>query len=704
MSIPAGRPATAPNSPSSAAPHRSPIAAHRSRRWLRASRALSGRQARSSPSAIRSRAGAPSIFAATAARSRLSAASGRNDRDRLTASPSRATASRAEGSVGSSETAENSRAAAARSPVVSWATACASRRGASARARLRELAAGGDERVPGERDPVGDDAERRVQPALHHPQLVGGQRPARSPSPPGCRPAGTPRAPPRARRRPRAGARARARPTGRCPGSTGAARRSTSPGRSASSPPPTASTRCAASQSCARHDERSAASKSPSRSASCAPRWCSSRARAPPSRPTSTSSRCARITSWQRYTVLSRVGDGAQQPEPVGPLEQRGGVRAAEQLVAARRGERGQHGGPDEEVPQRRRHLVEHVPRQVVARQLAAPDAQQPCAARRRPPVRRQVEELEPGGPAPGPVREVGHLVRAQPGAVTGPEQLLDLPRPEPQVLGAQHGRGPGEVPRHRGRRRGPRAQGDAQVHRLVQEQLLHDAGRRAPVDRLQLVEDEQRRRDEHLSRAPPGRPRSSSTAPVSATAGARSAHASWRCARTAAVLLRAPSSVSHATGAVSRAATCERNVVLPQPAAATTLTRGCAPGPTTGSSSRSRDSPRGAGRRVRDRRTVGCPSAPDTAPCSTSSLCPRKTVAYADPSRRAIHPKGCKSDVECVGGEVVRSRNLGAGPPTRPTLLWTIELADLLAPADVEFQAGPTTPIREPRAPPRAG
>ena len=155
------------------------------------------------------------------------------------------------------------------------------------------------------------------------------------------------------------------------------------------------------------------------------------------------------------------------------------------------------------------------------------------------------------------------------------------------------------------------------------------DAGGGAPVDRLQLVEDEQRRRREHLSRAPPGRPRSSPTASSSATAGARSAQASWRCARTAAVLPRAPSSVSHATGAVSRAATCERNVVLPHPAAATTLTRGCAPGPTTGSSSRSRGSPRGAGRRVRDRRTVGCPSAPDTA-----HLARRRHSAPARPSR----------------------------------------------------------------------
>ena len=110
----------------------------------------------------------------------------------------------------------------------------------------------------------------------------------------------------------------------------------------------------------------------------------------------------------------------------------------------------------------------------------------------------------------------------------------------------------------------------------------------------------------------------------------------------------------------------------MPHPAAATTLTSGCAAGPTTGSSRRSRDSPRGAGRRVRERRTVGCPSAPDTA-----HLARRRHSAPARPSRTLTLAVGRfirkgVNPTSSAGGEVVRSRNLGAGPPTHPILRWT--------------------------------
>ena len=57
------------------------------------------------------------------------------------------------------------------------------------------------------------------------------------------------------------------------------------------------------------------------------------------------------------------------------------------------------------------------------------------------------MEELQPGGPALGAVREDGELLRRHLLAVVLAEQLLDLPRPEPQVLGADLDQLAGDAP-----------------------------------------------------------------------------------------------------------------------------------------------------------------------------------------------------------------------------------------------------------------
>ena len=126
------------------------------------------------------------------------------------------------------------------------------------------------------------------------------------------------------------------------------------------------------------------------------------------------------------------------------PLGERGqvGVRArrVEQLVAERARQLAEHAGLQQEVRQLGLEIGEHVAREVLAREreVRAEAGQQAPSLGRRATAAGEVEELEAGGPALGPAREHREVARRQRLAVDLPEELLDLPRAEAEIVGVQ--------------------------------------------------------------------------------------------------------------------------------------------------------------------------------------------------------------------------------------------------------------------------
>ena len=119
--------------------------------------------------------------------------------------------------------------------------------------------------------------------------------------------------------------------------------------------------------------------------------------------------------------------------------QERGAPPPVEQPVAERTGQPAEDARLDEEVAQLLGQVGHHVPRQVLADQAAAgaDRGQDPAALLRRLAARREMEQLEAGRPALGPAGEDGQLVGRDGLAVVVAEQALDLPCPEPELVGA---------------------------------------------------------------------------------------------------------------------------------------------------------------------------------------------------------------------------------------------------------------------------
>ena len=139
--------------------------------------------------------------------------------------------------------------------------------------------------------------------------------------------------------------------------------------------------------------------------------------------------------------------------------------------------------------------LVEHRPGEVAAQQPrpAAEVGDRALALGRGLPARREVEEHEPGRPAAGTTGQRGRSLRGQRLAVHLPEELLDLPRAEPQRLVVELD----ELARdHQPRSvRGQRAagpEGDAHPWRPEPEQFVELLGRGVALELVDVVEHQQ--------------------------------------------------------------------------------------------------------------------------------------------------------------------------------------------------------------------
>ena len=99
-----------------------------------------------------------------------------------------------------------------------------------------------------------------------------------------------------------------------------------------------------------------------------------------------------------------------------------------------------EHAGLEQEVGQLGLEVGQDVPREVLAgeREVRAEACEQTPPFGRRAAAARQVEQLQSCGPALGATGQHGEVARRQGLAVHVAEQLLDLPRAEPQVVGVE--------------------------------------------------------------------------------------------------------------------------------------------------------------------------------------------------------------------------------------------------------------------------
>ena len=194
------------------------------------------------------------------------------------------------------------------------------------------------------------------------------------------------------------------------------------------------------------------------------------------------------------FVVVQRDGEDLAVREVV--EDRRAAARPA-QRVARRPGEAAQDGRLDEERPERRGQLVEHVAREVLANQ----SPRRPCPGQDPPSVlgrlaaRREMEQLQPRGPALGPARERGQIGRRDRVPVEVAEQPFRLPCPEAQVVRPDLQQLPGDPePRQVERRRDAGPDEDRQPRRRVlHEPAQRRLGRRA-LQGVQVVDDEHRR------------------------------------------------------------------------------------------------------------------------------------------------------------------------------------------------------------------
>ena len=137
--------------------------------------------------------------------------------------------------------------------------------------------------------------------------------------------------------------------------------------------------------------------------------------------------------------ALTVESDG-EEPAAVQLEEDRLAALPAEVPVAELPVEHAQDGGGHEEVAQLGRQLIEHVPGEELphhpgARAQGAEDAPSliPGAV-----AGGEVEEVQTRGPPVGAPGELGELVRSERLRVELAEELLDLPRPEAEVVNSQ--------------------------------------------------------------------------------------------------------------------------------------------------------------------------------------------------------------------------------------------------------------------------
>ena len=194
------------------------------------------------------------------------------------------------------------------------------------------------------------------------------------------------------------------------------------------------------------------------------------------------------------------VLDGDREHAPPGELvEQRAAARRSAQPIAQRPRQPAQHAGVDEELAQVLGQPEQHVLGEVLAQQPAAHlgPAQHPPPLVGRPAARREVEQLEARRPALGPACEDREVARQHGVVVDVAEQLLDLPGPEPQVVGPElqqlaRDPEPGQVDRRR-----DAARDDQREPRrgVVDEAPQRALGVRA-LQRMAVVDDERGRGD----------------------------------------------------------------------------------------------------------------------------------------------------------------------------------------------------------------
>jgi len=119
----------------------------------------------------------------------------------------------------------------------------------------------------------------------------------------------------------------------------------------------------------------------------------------------------------------------------------------AEQLVAQRDGRPPQHAGADEKILQVGREAGQHVPGEIFLHQPGALGhaGKDPAPLGLRLAYGRQVEQLQVGGPTGGASGQGGHVLGDERLPVDIAKQLLDFPRPEAELVGADLD----EQPRH---------------------------------------------------------------------------------------------------------------------------------------------------------------------------------------------------------------------------------------------------------------
>ena len=152
--------------------------------------------------------------------------------------------------------------------------------------------------------------------------------------------------------------------------------------------------------------------------------------------------------------VLHRDGEHAAARQLV---EEDAAARGPPQAIAQRPRQPPQDAGVEQERAQVLAQPDEHVLGEVLAQEAPAHlgAAQQPPALVGGAAPRREVEQLEPRGPALRPARQHGEVARQHGVVVDVAEQLLDLPGPEPQVVRPElqelaRDAQPGEVDRRR--------------------------------------------------------------------------------------------------------------------------------------------------------------------------------------------------------------------------------------------------------------
>ena len=382
------------------------------------------------------------------------------------------------------------------------------------------------------------------------------------------------------------------------------------PGRSATSAPAcragatrSASPRRGSTPGAPRRSGRGARAPRPPAGSACAPA-------SAPSHSISRASRWARSTSWER-NVPGRLQRRRHELQPL-ELGERGGARPlSEQVVAERRGQPLERRRLEQEQLQLVGQPAEHVVgEEVPVRAAAPPDVgdRGPALARRQA-VGGQVEQLQGGDPAAGAALELGDLVGRQRPLVQLAEQPVDLPRPEPQVVGADLAEArpeaqPGQVER----RPVARQRHEVDRRRQVVEHLGEGPLARRPDDGVELVDDDEQPARRTRSRADERRRRGRCTGRRRPVARAI---ASPRCAASTASSPSTGWARYHTTSPPLRCTRWPAAVVLPAPAGPTTIVRGTSQARSSRRSTRSRTIARTAGGSNRARGSGRLPHRP---------------------------------------------------------------------------------------------